>query len=146
MAVEEDHDIVYVNPPPSYVAPPSDPLPDGLAWREDQPIDPVLLFRFSALTFNAHRIHYDRPYATQVEHYPGLVVHGPLQALVLLQAARRHRPADHVGAFRYRARRPLFDFDTWVVAARESDAETEVFSANGEADVAMRGTVTWRPG
>jgi 3-methylfumaryl-CoA hydratase len=145
VAVEEDHDIVYVTPPPSYVAPSSDPLPTGLAWREDQPVDPVLLFRFSALTFNAHRIHYDRPYATQVEHYPGLVVHGPLQALVLLQAARRHRAADRVAAFGYRARRPLFDFDTWVVAARESEGETEVFSANGEADVAMRGTVTWRP-
>lgn len=145
VAVEEDQDIVYVNPPESYVAPAPDPVPDGLAWSEEQPVDPVLLFRFSALTFNAHRIHYDRPYATQVEHYPGLVVHGPLQALLLVQAARRRRPDQRVATYRYRARRPLFDFDTWVLTGRESDGEAEVFSANGDGDIAMRGTLTWSP-
>ena len=146
VTVEEDQDIVYVNPPASYVAPPPDPLPRGLDWEDDQPVDPVLLFRFSALTFNAHRIHYDRPYATEVEHYPGLVVHGPLQALLLVQAARRHRPDVRVATFRYRAHRPLFDFDTWTLAGRGDDGETEVFSANGDGDVAMRGTLTWRRG
>ena len=68
----------------------------------------MLLFRFSALTFNAHRIHYDRDYATQVEGYPGLVVHGPLTALLLLELVRHHsdRP---VAGYSFRARAPLFD-------------------------------------
>ena len=57
-------------------------------------LDPTLLFRFSALTYNAHRIHYDRPYATEVEGYPGLVVQGPLQAIALAELCRRHRPDD----------------------------------------------------
>ena len=146
VAVEEDHDIVYVNPPASYTAPGPDPLPDDVAWQEQQQVDPVLLFRFSALTFNAHRIHYDLPYATEVEHYPGLVVHGPLQALLLVHAARRHEPLRHVETFRYRARRPLFDFDTWLLAGRADGNATDVFSANGDSDVAMRGTLTWSPG
>lgn len=143
VAVEEDQDIVYVDPPPSYVPPRPDPLPDDLDWREDQPIDPVLLFRFSALTFNGHRIHYDRTYCTDVEHYPGLVVHGPLQAVLLMQAGRRHQPDGRVATFGYRARRPLFDFDTCVLSGRATDDGTEVLCANGNGDVTMRATLTW---
>ncbi len=70
--------------------------------------DTRLLFRFSALTFNAHRIHYDRPYATAVEGYPGLVVHGPLTAVLLLDLVRRHTPRPVVG-FTFRGLAPLFD-------------------------------------
>lgn len=143
VALEEDHDIVYVDPPASSDAPPVEQLPAGLSWREEIPVDPVLLFRFSALTFNSHRIHYDRPYATGVERYPGLVVHGPLQALLLVQAARRHQPGQRVATFRYRARRPLFDLDTCVLAGRRTSGETHVFSATDSGDVAMRGTLTW---
>ncbi|HSF64850.1 MAG TPA: MaoC family dehydratase N-terminal domain-containing protein [Paracoccaceae bacterium] len=108
--VEEEQDLVYValperfSPPPG-VAPAADPV---LAhpFRADS----TQLFRFSALTFNGHRIHYDLPYAQTVEKYPGLVVHGPLQAVLMMEAARRHagRVPD---AFRYRGLRPLFPED-----------------------------------
>jgi 3-methylfumaryl-CoA hydratase len=70
--------------------------------------DAALLFRFSALTYNAHRIHYDQPYATGIEGYPGLVVHGPLLALLALELPRRNRPEAPVAEFRYRLRRPAF--------------------------------------
>jgi 3-methylfumaryl-CoA hydratase len=83
------------------------PVPDG-AWVQTVIPDTRLLFRFSALTFNAHRIHYDRPYAMAEEGYPGLVVHGPLTAILLLELARRNagRP---VKAFEFRGQAPLFD-------------------------------------
>jgi 3-methylfumaryl-CoA hydratase len=78
-------------------------------WDWSLPIEPTLLFRFSALTYNAHRIHYDRPYATTVEGYPGLVVHGPLQAVTLAELCRRHRSDRPLRAFRFRAVSPAFD-------------------------------------
>ncbi len=70
--------------------------------------DEAMLFRFSALTYNTHRIHYDQPYVTQVEGYPGLVVHGPLLALLLLELPRRHAPGRPVRSFSFRLRRPAF--------------------------------------
>jgi 3-methylfumaryl-CoA hydratase len=81
---------------------------DDWPWSWDLPIGPTLLFRFSALTYNAHRIHYDRPYATGVEGYPGLVVHGPLQAVALAELCRRHDPRP-LAAFRFTALAPAFD-------------------------------------
>ena len=109
-ALVEIHDIVYrdgqrtgdVPPPPQKAA-------DGAAWQREITPDAVLLFRYSALTFNGHRIHYDRPYATEVEGYPGLVVHGPLIATLLLDLLRRERPEAVVSSFRFRALRPTFD-------------------------------------
>src|SRR5262249_4837280 len=91
LAIDEDHDIVYRGPPPPGFVPPKAPAaPTGAQWSRTIHPDPVLLFRYSALTFNGHRIHYDHPYATQVEGYPGLVVHGPLIATLLLDLVRRH--------------------------------------------------------
>ena len=78
--------------------------PGSGGWRRfREPIEPTaaLLFRFSALTYNAHRIHYDRDYAMNVEGYPGLVVHGPLLATLLMDHFRRHRPHDACGGFRF---------------------------------------------
>jgi 3-methylfumaryl-CoA hydratase len=88
-----------------------DPAADdgSWTWEEHLPTDPTVLFRFSALTYNAHRIHYDRAYATDVEGYPGLVVHGPLQAIALAELCRRHLPDHRVSAFSFRALRPAFD-------------------------------------
>ncbi len=93
---------------------PEPPRPAGgeaeeWAWQHDLGTHPTLLFRFSALTYNAHRIHYDRVYATETEGYPGLVVHGPLQAMALAELCRRHLPGRPLRAFRFRARRPAFD-------------------------------------
>jgi hydroxyacyl-ACP dehydratase HTD2-like protein with hotdog domain len=107
--VVEEQDIVYRDPRTPSSAPTSG-AEDGLdgPWRFELVPDPVLLFRFSALTANAHRIHYDLPYATQVEGYPGLLVHGPLLALSLLELPRRFAGERAVREFTYRARRPVF--------------------------------------
>ncbi|MDT7676409.1 MAG: hypothetical protein QOD82_4311 [Pseudonocardiales bacterium] len=131
LAVLEEQDIVYRSQPdppaaaaeptgvPAQVAPaepteqqPTEQQPSqGKPAAEQEPRlspDAALLFRFSALTYNAHRIHYDQPYATGVEGYPGLVVHGPLLALLALELPRRNRPEAPVAEFRYRLRRPAF--------------------------------------
>ena len=121
-------------------------------WREFFLPTAVTLFRFSALTHNAHRIHYDHRYATEVEGYPGLVVHGPLVALLLLDAAERHG-ARPVTRFRYRALAPLFvDRPITLVEraggtpgeggrAREERAERIVEALGPDGAVAMRGWV-----
>jgi len=75
----------------------------------------VLLFRYSALTFNGHRIHYDRRYVTEVEGYPGLVVHGPLLATLLLDLVRRRLPDALVTRFEFKAVRPVFDLNPFSV-------------------------------
>ena len=79
------------------------------SWERTIVPDDVLLFRYSALTFNGHRIHYDRRYVTEVEGYPGLVVHGPLIATLLLDLLHRQAPQAEVTAFRFKAVRPTFD-------------------------------------
>lgn len=108
--VREEQDIVYRDPPRPDEAPARpQPAPTGAQWVSDLHPDPVLLFRYSALTFNGHRIHYDRPYATQEEGYPGLVVHGPLIATLLMNLLREHNPQAQVTAFTFRALRPAFD-------------------------------------
>ncbi|HBP6729772.1 acyl-CoA dehydrogenase [Pseudomonas aeruginosa] len=108
--IREDQDLVYRDAPAPGAA-----LPAGKAARTDEKwcreVQPTstLLMRFSALTFNAHRIHYDREYATHVEGYPGLVVHGPLIATLLLDLAYERLPGIRVVEFSFRAIRPLFD-------------------------------------
>ncbi len=105
----EEHDIVY-----RPAAQASDPVPTPVAaeknatWQRDLVPDDVLLFRYSALTFNGHRIHYDRKYVTEVEGYPGLIVHGPLIATLLVDLVRRHtkRP---IRSFEFKALRPTFE-------------------------------------
>ena len=106
--IHEEQDIVYLpipdrfRPPRALAAPPS-PLFD-----EEVEVGPVRLFRYSAATFNAHRIHYDRDYAVTVERYPGLVVHGPMQATLLMEAAIRHS-GRLPGRFTFRGVHPMFD-------------------------------------
>ena len=115
-ALKEEHDIVYRDVPAPGLAPPAPPpAPEGALWRRTVTPDPVMLFRYSALTFNGHRIHYDRPYATKVEGYPGLVVHGPLIATLLMDLIRRERPEARLARFAYRAASPLFDTGTFTV-------------------------------
>ena len=108
-ALVELHDIVYREASkPGDVAPLPATAPAVAAWQREIVPDEVLLFRYSALTFNGHRIHYDRRYVTEVEGYPGLVVHGPLIATLLLDLLRREMPQAEVASFRFRALRPLF--------------------------------------
>lgn len=116
LAVEEEHDIAYrpmldAGAP----SPKPQPAPAGAVWRRDIRPDPVLLFRYSALTFNGHRIHYDQPYVTGTEGYPGLVVHGPLIATLLLELIRREAPQTRLARFAYRAVAPLFDTGPFTV-------------------------------
>jgi 3-methylfumaryl-CoA hydratase len=109
-ALVEFHDIVYREARRSGDAEAApQPAPADAAWQREIVPDDVLLFRYSALTFNGHRIHYDRRYVTEVEGYPGLVVHGPLIATLLLDLLRRHAPGAELTDFRFRAVRPTFD-------------------------------------
>ncbi len=122
IAIDEEHDIVYREDPrpDARVAEPRAARTDESFSRHIAP-DPVLLFRYSALTFNGHRIHYDRTYVTEVEGYPGLIVHGPLIATLLVDLLRRNMPADVVSKFSFRAIRPLFDIYHFEVCGRQED-------------------------
>jgi 3-methylfumaryl-CoA hydratase len=121
VALRETHDIVYRDKPAGPTAVTGPRAPDGHAWRREIRPDPVLLFRYSALTFNGHRIHYDHPYVTGVEGYPGLVVHGPLIATLLLDLLRRERPDAVVARFAFRAVSPLFDTEAFHVCGSPDD-------------------------
>ena len=145
LLIEEEQDLVFLAIPERFSPPPPTPLPP-CDWSEPVPLDPVRLFRFSALTFNGHRIHYDRTYATEVERYPGLVVHGPLQAVLLFDAATRRAPERRPMSFAFRGLRPLFDHDAVSVSGRARDADAwELFTANGEDAVGMQATLGWAP-
>ena len=125
VALTEEHDIVYRDAPQpgaAPAAPPPAPAPADAAFERQVVLDPVLLFRYSALTFNGHRIHYDRPYVTGVEGYPGLVVHGPLIATLLLDLLRRQQPDAAVRRFEFKALRPLFDIHPFSVCGRPEGA------------------------
>ena len=126
LAISEEHDIVYRDPPrPGDPAPKPQAAPAEQAWlREVQP-DDVFLFRYSALIFNAHRIHYDRRYVTGKEGYPGLIVHGPLIATLLLDLLRRKMQKASVASFSFRAIKPLFDLAPFYVCGMlERDGKT----------------------
>ena len=100
-----------------------------------------LLFRFSALTYNAHRIHYDRDYARDVEGYPGLLVHGPLLATLLVDHFRRHRPHDRLATFSFRAQRPVFDLAPFTVNLVDTETGADVWATDGDGYVAMSGRI-----
>ncbi len=121
-SIVEYHDIVYRDArQPGDAEPPPQPAPAGAQWQREVVADDVLLFRYSALTFNGHRIHYDRRYATQVEGYPGLVVHGPLIATLLMESLCREMPGATVSSFEFKALRPTFDGRPFKVCGRIDD-------------------------
>ncbi len=147
VAVIEDHDIVYREAATAAGAPPRrEPAPAQAQWRREVVSDPVLLFRFSALTFNGHRIHYDPEYATRVEHYPGLVIHGPLQTILLLDLCRHHAPQQTLTHFDYRARAPLFHPQTFTVNGTPSSDGThaDLWTADANGNCAMTATARFR--
>lgn len=134
LCIEEEQDIVYRDAGAALAAPvpvKPGPVSDDTWWRDIEP-DPRLLFRFSALTFNAHRIHYDRSYAMSEEGYPGLVVHGPLTAVMLAQLVHANTDRSIV-AFDFRGKAPLFDLAPFRLIGRaESDqVALEVRGADG---------------
>jgi len=138
VALTEEHDIVYRENPRADA-----PVPKPQAARTDEAFsreiapDPVLLFRYSALTFNSHRIHYDRTYVTQVEGYPGLIVHGPLIATLLLDLLRRNLPQARVHRFTFRAIRPLFDIHRFTVCGRRDGDRISLWARDHEGWLAM---------
>jgi 3-methylfumaryl-CoA hydratase len=139
ICVEEEQDIVYREPgaPVSAPTPVTLPPPPADCWTRTLTADPTLLFRFSALTFNAHRIHYDRPYATAVEGYPGLVVHGPLIAVLLLELVRRESPRA-VTAFTFRGQSPLFDGAPFRLIGHPDGAHVELEAEGPDGRAAMK--------
>ena len=115
-AVVEFHDIVYREAQQATDAEPAPvAAPTAAAWQRTVVPDDVLLFRYSALTFNGHRIHYDRKYVTEVEGYPGLIVHGPLIATLLMDLLRHQMPGAEVATFKFKAVRPTFDLHPFSV-------------------------------
>ena len=124
--------------PPKREAPPAD-----TPWRRTVEVDVVTLFRYSAVTFNPHRIHYDRPYATGVEGYPGLIVHGPFVQQCLLDFCRDHNPGRRIAKFDMRARAPLFDTAPFTLAGRPTGEKTcELWAVTPEGTIAMSAAVT----
>jgi 3-methylfumaryl-CoA hydratase len=144
-AIVEEHDIVYrgeAKPGEPSAAPQR--APADAMWQRTLRPDDVLLFRYSALTFNGHRIHYDRRYVTEVEGYPGLIVHGPLLATLLVDLLRRNRPEATIARFSFRALRPLFDIAPFVVAGRPAADGTTVslWAADADGGLAVDATAT----
>lgn len=147
VAMTEERDIVYREP---VVAVPGAAVaavtraPESAAFERIIHPDPVLLFRYSALTFNGHRIHYDQPFATKQEGYPGLIVHGPLLATLLVDLVRREMPKATVRAFAFRAVAPLFDTAGFAVCGAPSDDGTTIklWARGADGALAMEATAT----
>ncbi|GLR90939.1 FAS1-like dehydratase domain-containing protein [Bradyrhizobium iriomotense] len=142
VAIRERQDIVYREMTSSQTATTKAPPPKA-QHRETHVSDPVLLFRYSALTFNGHRIHYDRDYVTKVEGYPGLIFHGPLQAALLVEMAAKLRGGRAPRKFSYRGLQPLFEGTEFSVNANETDAGLELWTANAEGQPTMKGAAAW---
>lgn len=142
----EEHDIVYREPArPGETQREPRPAPTDATWTKKIVADPVLLFRFSALTFNGHRIHYDQPYVTGIEGYPGLIVHGPLLGLLQIELARRSNPGRVAESFEFRALSPVYAGGPFTVAARrEADGSITTWIADDNGGLAQQGKVVFR--
>jgi 3-methylfumaryl-CoA hydratase len=142
----EEHDIVYreaTKPGETQRTP--KPAPPDATWTRKIMADPVLLFRFSALTFNGHRIHYDQPYVTGTEGYPGLIVHGPLMGLLQIELARRSNPGRTSASFEFRALSPVYAGTAFSVQARrDADGSVATWIADVNGGLAQQGKAVFR--
>lgn len=137
LALSEEHDIVYRDHAALDANSPPRMAPSDAKWKQTIHSDEVLLFRYSALIFNAHRIHYDRHYATDIEGYPGLVVHGPLVATLLADLARR-KSSLVMKAFRFRAVHPLFDIADFEICGTSHEGRSfKLWAQNTHGHLAM---------
>jgi 3-methylfumaryl-CoA hydratase len=145
-ALVEFHDIVYREARrPGDAEPVPQPAPADADWQREWLPDDVLLFRYSALTFNGHRIHYDRRYVTEVEGYPGLVVHGPLIATLLLDLLHRELPGAELADFRFKAVRPSFDGRPLRVSGRRTGDTVRLWAQDHEGWLTMDAVAVLRP-
>ena len=145
-ALVEFHDIVYrAAKQPGDIEPAPQPAAQG-AWHQMVVPDDVLLFRYSALTFNGHRIHYDRRYVTEVEGYPGLIVHGPLIATLLMDLLRREAPRAQVTSFQFKALRPTFDLHAFSVNGERDGNTVKLWARDHEGWLTMDATATLKDG
>ena len=142
----EEHDIVYREAAkPGETQRDPKPAPTDATWSKKIMADPVLLFRFSALTFNGHRIHYDQPYVTGTEGYPGLIVHGPLMGMVQIELARRANPGKIPRSFEFRALAPVYAGAAFSVQARrEADGGVTTWIADRNGGLAQQGRATFQ--
>jgi 3-methylfumaryl-CoA hydratase len=139
VAILEEQDIVYRDAPaPGTPPPPPIAAPTGEQFGRVITPDPVLLMRYSALTFNGHRIHYDRPYAMQEEGYPGLVVHGPLIATLLMEELRRAHPNKTICSFAFKAISPLFDTMPFSVHGTLEGGTASIWARDLQGRLAMQ--------
>jgi 3-methylfumaryl-CoA hydratase len=146
VAIRERQDIVYRDMPTGGKnAAPAKPAatPPAAKHRQTHISDPVLLFRYSALTFNGHRIHYDRDYVTKVEGYPGVIFHGPMQAALLVEFAAHLHGGIAPKKFSYRGLQPLFEGGEFSVNANEIAEGLDIWVANADGAPTMRGTASW---
>ena len=143
LAIDEEQRLVYRDQrvgednPTSKTKPTSAPSSSVAQWRRELCPDTVLLFRYSALTFNSHRIHYDSDYAMRVEGYDGLVVQGPLTATLLLELLHRELPSAHVAAFEFRALRPLLADAPLHLQGRRDGQAIHLWALDANGNVAM---------
>ena len=147
IVLTEEHDIVYRDhPKPDDLNSEPQPAPSDSAWERQIEPNEILLFRYSALTFNAHRIHYDRRYAIEKEGYPGLVVHGPLVATLMLDLVRRNNPDTEISGFEFRAVSPLCDTAPfWVCGNLEDQGHrVRMWARDGAGVLAVTASVSVR--
>ncbi len=145
LAISEEHDIVYRSHAPADTSPSlSKPAPQNCDFSKSVNPDPVLLFRYSALTFNGHRIHYDRDYVTQEEGYPGLIVHGPLLATLMVELFVDRFPEKQLTKFEFTALEPVFDLDPFQVCGLNPNKinATELWIKNHTGSLCMKGLAT----
>ena len=142
LCIEEDYDAVYREEATAASGQTQPPLPpEGAIWSKRIAPDPVLLFRYSAVTFNGHRIHYDQPYVTKEEGYPGLIVHGPLTATLLLELARDSNPGKRIAFYSFRAVSPLYATAPFTVNGKPNGNGATLWAANPDGRLAMQAEV-----
>jgi len=125
---------------------PAQAAPAAAQWSRAIHPDPVLLFRYSALTFNSHRIHYDREYATREEGYPGLVVQGPLAATLLVDLLERALPGVQLRSFRFRGNRPLLEGADILLQGRREGERAELWALDAGGAPALTASAEFAPG
>lgn len=147
-AIVEEQDIVYRDisnqPQINKQLTPAIHNEKVFSYKKSFPINTVTLFRYSALTFNGHKIHYDRPYAIEKEGYPGLVVHGPLLATLLLHTFQQENSNKKISHFEFRAVNPVFDFNEFLICGDVQSNQAELWIEKSNGQIAMKGKVQFQ--